>query len=258
MARMNPPIEDWRPQRVWIIGASSGIGAALATRLLEAGARVVLSARRADELAGLAQGRPNAAWHAFDAADETAWPAAHAAASQAFGGLDLVVFVAARYEPQRAWELDPASARRSFELNVLSVYRGLALVLPAMLAHGHGGVALVASVSGYTGLPKASVYGPTKAALINLAETLYFDLAPRGLAVYLINPGFVATPMTAVNDFAMPELISPAEAARAICAGLAAGDFEIRFPRRFTGRLAWLARLPYAWRFWLLHRSTGL
>lgn len=258
MSSMNPPIQDWSSQRVWVIGASSGIGAALAQQLFATGARVVLSARRAPELAALTAGNPRAAAVAFDAADANAWDAAHQAAQAAFGGLDLVVFVAARYDPQRAWELDAVSARRSFELNVLGVYEGLTRVLPALQAQGHGGVALVASVSGYTGLPKASVYGATKAALINLAETLYFDLAPRGLAVYLINPGFVATPMTARNDFAMPEIISPEQAAQAIVQGLEQGEFEIRFPKRFTGRMAWLARLPYRLRFWLLHKTTGL
>ena len=258
MASMNRPIRDWRTQRVWLVGASSGIGEAFAQALLAAGAKVVLSARRESELRRVAGSHELAAVVAFDAATEAEWPAAHAKAEAAFGGLDLVVFLAARYEPQRAWELDAAAATRSFELNVLSVYRGLTLVLPAMLAKGCGGVALVASVSGYTGLPKASVYGATKAALINLAETLYFDLAPRGLAIYLVNPGFVATPMTRANDFSMPELMTPQAAAQAMLAGMAAGRFEIRFPRRFTSMLWWLSRLPYSWRFPLLHKVTGL
>jgi short-subunit dehydrogenase len=134
------------------------------------------------------------------------------------------------------------------------VYTGLATVLPAMLARGSGGIALVASVAGYFGLPNASVYGPTKAALINLAELLYVDLRPRGLSVYLINPGFVQTPLTAKNEFSMPALQTPAEAARAICHGISAGRFEIHFPRRFTLAMKLVRSLPYRLRFALIAR----
>ncbi|WP_460528854.1 SDR family NAD(P)-dependent oxidoreductase [Chitinimonas naiadis] len=255
---MNIPIPSWEGKRVWVIGASSGIGAAVARSLLHEGAKVILSARRATQLDEVAAGHTQASVVAFDVTDTLAWPSAHRQAIDAFGSIDLVIFLAARYEPQRAWALDATSAARSFELNVLSVYRGLAEVIPYFQAQGHGGMALVASVSGYTGLPEATVYGATKAALINLAETLYFDLAPRGLSVYLVNPGFVATPMTATNDFAMPELISPEVAAQALLAGMKAGDFEIRFPRRFTALLRLVSRLPYRWRFPLLHKVTHL
>ncbi|WP_269533299.1 SDR family oxidoreductase [Chitinimonas sp. BJYL2] len=258
MARLNPPITDWQGKRVWLIGASSGIGAALASQLLARGARVVLSARDGDRLATVAAGLPHAHCLAFDAAQASAWPAAATAAHTTLGGLDLVVFLAARYDPCRAWEADPAVADQAFQTNVLSIYRGVAEILPGMLQSGQGGIALVASVSGYTGLPQATIYGATKAALINLAESLYFDLAPKGVSVYLVNPGFVATPMTAGNPFTMPELITPEQAATAMLAGFARGEFEIRFPRRFTRGLRWLSRLPYRWRFPLLHKVTGL
>ena len=109
-------------------------------------------------------------------------------------------------------------------------------MLPALLAQGHGAIGIVSSVAGYRGLPKALVYGASKAALINFAETLYLDLRPRGLGVYLINPGFVKTPLTDKNEFRMPALITAEEAAAEILAGLRAGRFEIHFPRRFTGR----------------------
>ena len=103
------------------------------------------------------------------------------------------MFCAAHYEPERAWEVRTAAARSTIEVNLVSVYCGLETVLPAMLERHGGGVAIVASVAGYLGLPNASVYGPTKAALINLAELLYADLHPRGIGVYLVNPGFVKT-----------------------------------------------------------------
>jgi short-subunit dehydrogenase len=109
-------------------------------------------------------------------------------------------------------------------------------------------------VAGYFGLPNASVYGPSKAALINLAELLYVDLRPRGISVYLINPGFVQTPLTAKNEFTMPALQTPQAAARAIRDGIASGRFEIHFPRRFTLALKLLRWLPYRLRFPLISR----
>lgn len=121
-----------------------------------------------------------------------------------------------------------------------------------MLGRSAGGIAIIASVAGWIGLPKASVYGPSKAALINLAEILYSDLHPRGLDVYLINPGFVNTQLTAQNDFDMPALQTPDEAASAILRGIAAGRFEIHFPRRFTLLIKLLRLLPYRIRFALI------
>ena len=114
-----------------------------------------------------------------------------------------------------------------------------------LLKQGSGGIAVVSSVAGYGGLPTALVYGASKAALINLAETLYLDLAPRGIGVYVINPGFVKTPLTDRNTFAMPALISVEDAAKAIIAGFECGDFEIHFPKRFTLWLKLLRLLPY-------------
>ena len=102
------------------------------------------------------------------------------------------------------------------------------------------------------------VYGATKAALINMAETLYLDLAPRGISVYVINPGFVKTPLTDRNTFAMPALISVDDAVTAIIAGFECGDFEIHFPKRFTLWLKLLRLLPYRWYFALVHKGTGL
>ncbi len=130
--------------------------------------------------------------------------------------------------------------------------------MPLFTRQGRGGVALVGSVAGYGGLPKATVYGPGKAALINFAETLYLDLAPVGVSVFLVSPGFVATPLTAQNDFTMPALMSPDAAAEAMLAGFARGDFEIHFPRRFTLVLKLLRFLPRRFYFALIHRLTGL
>ena len=140
----------------------------------------------------------------------------------------------------------------------MGVMYGAACVAPSFVKRGSGAIAVVGSVAGYGGLPKAVTYGPTKAALINLAETLYLDLAPRGLGVYLICPGFVSTPLTAQNDFHMPALISAETAADEILAGLSRGVFEIHFPKRFTRFLKVLQWLPRRLYFPLIRRATGL
>ncbi len=120
------------------------------------------------------------------------------------------------------------------------------------------GIGIVSSVAGYSGLPKALIYGPTKAALINLAESLYLDVRASGIGVYLINPGFVETPLTAHNNFPMPAIISAAAAAQEIVAGIEAGRFHIHFPRRFTNWLRLARLLPYRLYFSLVHKVTGL
>jgi len=165
---------------------------------------------------------------------------------------------AGTYTPLRAWDLTTDSARRTVHTNLLGVMDGVAAVVPQMIRQRSGAIAIVGSVAGYRGLPKALAYGPSKAALINFAETLYLDLAPKGVSVFIINPGFVATPLTASNAFEMPALISPEEAARQIIAGWEAGKFEIHFPKRFT---LWLKAMrllgdgPY---FAAIRRATGL
>lgn len=258
MRALNTPIKSWVGQRVWLVGASSGIGAALAQTLLEAGAQVTISARRQEALEALAQHHPHAHVVAFDAADAQAWPEAFERTVAAMGHVDLVVFGAARYDPTHSWELDLDQVQKSFDLNVVGVYRGVSLLVPYFLKRGKGGLAVIASISAYTGLPKAVIYGATKAALNNMTQTLYFELKPKGVSVYLINPGFVETPMTAVNDFEMPGLMKPPEAAKAIVAGFERGDFEIRFPRGFAGALRWISFLPDCLRFPLLHKITKL
>jgi short-subunit dehydrogenase len=258
MRALNSPIKSWSGRKIWIVGASSGIGAALAKALLEAGAWVTVSARRQEVLAEVVGDYAHASVVAFDASDPHAWPGAFDRTIAAMGDVDLVIFGAARYDPTHSWALDLEQVQKSYDLNVVSVYRGVSILVPYFLKRGHGGLAIVASISAYTGLPKAVIYGATKAALNNLAETLYFELAPKGLSIYLINPGFVETPMTAVNDFEMPGLMKPIDAARAILAGLERGNFEIRFPRLFTGALRLLSFLPDRWRFALLHTITKM
>lgn len=243
---LNPRWQDWQGRRVWLIGASSGIGAALAQALLQRGARVAISARRVDGLqAVLDQAGGEGMALAFDASDPDQWPAAWKQLQDTWEGIDFICFCAAIYEPERSWQIEPERVRATLACNLGSVYYGLSRILPSLIAAGQGGIGLIASVAGMTGLPNATVYGPTKAALINLAEILYADLHGKGLGVYLINPGFVATGLTAKNRFAMPALLTPPQAAEAILEGLAAGQFDIHFPRRFTCWLKLLRLLPY-------------
>lgn len=249
----NPKLKHWEGQRVWLVGASSGIGAATAQELAARGARLALSARRANKLR--AQAIPGALILPCDATSVASLAAARAELLAAWGGVDLVIYLAGDYVPMGADNFDLAVAEQVVNVNFTAAMRLASLVL-ADLRPG-GGIAFVASVAGYRGLPKALCYGPGKAALIHFAECLHLDLAPRGIGVWVINPGFVATPLTAQNDFRMPALLTPERAALELVNGLGAGRFEIHFPKRFTRLLKLLAHLPYAWSFPLIRRLTG-
>ncbi|MDP3419797.1 MAG: SDR family NAD(P)-dependent oxidoreductase [Thiobacillus sp.] len=253
---LNPKLADWHGQRVWMIGASSGIGEATARLLMQRGARVALSGRKRDALVALADANAHVA--VADVTDRVSLQTAFDDICAAFGDIDVAIINAGTHQPVRAWELDAAAAEKLVQVNLLGAINASALLAPYFAQRGSGRIALTASVAGYGGLPTGLVYGATKAALINFAETLYLDLAPKGVAVHLINPGFVKTPLTDLNDFTMPALIGPDEAAREIVAGIVAGRFEIHFPRRFTRMLKLLNLLPYRVYFPLVHRITGL
>ena len=257
---LNKPIRNWDGYRVWVVGASSGIGAAFARALIVRGARVALSARNARALAEVAASgsvhktlqlpldvtRPDEIAAAFDRINSS------------WSGLDLAVLLAGSHRPVRAWELDAGQARSLVETNLIGALNASAVLVPAFCRSSHGAIAIVSSVAGYGGLPSSLVYGATKAALINFAETLYLDLAPRGIGVYVINPGFVKTPLTDRNEFKMPALISAEEAAKEMIEGFESGKFEIHFPKRFTLWLKLLRLLPYRIYFPLIHKFTGL
>jgi short-subunit dehydrogenase len=254
---LNPTITSWAGKRVWLIGASYGIGAALARELLRRGARVALSARKRSLLDEVAAGT-DALVVPLDVTDPAGLRAAAFSVVQAWSGFDLALIVAGTHTEMRAQSFDLARARQLLDVNLGGVLNCLDAILPLLRVQGAGGVGIVASVAGYIGLPKALVYGPSKAAVINLAESLYGDLHPLGLGVYLINPGFVDTPLTQKNDFRMPALISAEAAARATLDGIAAGRFEIHYPKRFTRWLKLLRMLPYPVQFWAVRKVTGL
>ncbi len=253
LSPLNPPMADWHGKTVWIVGASSGIGQATAAALHRLGARVVVSARKAQALAAFVAQHPGSVALALDATDAQAVKTA-ANALLVQGPLDCVVYCAGHYRAMRADALDLADMVRHVDVNYLGALYVLDAVLPALLARGAGHISLVGSVAGFRGLPNSLAYGPTKAALINLAETLYLDLHDKGIGVSLINPGFVQTPLTADNDFSMPALLTPAQAATAIVQGWARGAFEIHFPKRFTLWLKALRILPHRVFFQLVRR----
>lgn len=253
---LNPKLTDWRGRRVWVVGASSGIGRAAASALHARGATVWVSARNAAALQAFTVEHPGSQAVALDVTDAQSVADAAAQVSQG-GALDLVCVCAGHYKAMRADALDLNEVLRHQAVNVGGTWHVLAAVLPGMLAKGAGHISLVGSVAGFRGLPKSLAYGPTKAALLHLGEVLFLDVRPRGIGVSVVTPGFVETPLTAQNDFAMPSLLTPQQAADAMLKGWAAGDFLIDFPKRFTRLFQFLRLLPYGLYFPIIRRQTG-
>ncbi len=253
-------IPSFLGQRVWVIGASSGIGEACANALIKAGAKVALSSRRKERLNPIASlGNPGQTLVLpLDVTNDAQLKNSYQSILSAWGGIDLLLFVSGVYVPLRADNFDMAVAEHTIDANLLGPMRAVALVLPEMLKAHAGHIAIVGSVAGYSGLPKALAYGPSKAAIINFCETLYYDLLPQGVCVHMISPGFVATEATAQNDFDMPALISAEEAANQILIGLEKGEFDIHFPKRFSGFLKFLRILPYPIYFWIVRRFVKI
>ncbi|HEY5308388.1 MAG TPA: SDR family NAD(P)-dependent oxidoreductase, partial [Casimicrobiaceae bacterium] len=173
---LNPPLPAWPEARVWVIGASTGIGAATAKMLLDAGARVALSARSTDKLHEVAGGHTNAIVEPLDFTRGADVAAAWDRIRARWGGVDLVLIVAGTHKEMRAWELNEKDSRALLEINLHAVINTTGVLVPGLLAQGSGAIGIVASVAGYRGLPKALVYGASKAAVINFTETLYLDL----------------------------------------------------------------------------------
>jgi NADP-dependent 3-hydroxy acid dehydrogenase YdfG len=253
-------VEDFANRRVWVIGASSGIGEACTINLIKAGAKVALSSRRADRLNALAQAgdQEQTLVLPLDVTHQEQLADAHQSILATWGGLDLLLFVSGMYTPLRADNFDFDVAQKTIDANLLGPMRAVAVVLPEMLKSHAGHIAIVGSVAGYSGLPKALAYGPSKAGIINFCEILYYDLLPQGVSVHMISPGFVATEATAQNDFEMPALITADEAAREILKGIQAGEFDIHFPKRFSGFLKFLRILPYPLYFWILRHFVKI
>ncbi len=263
---LNPRITSWAGRTVWLVGASTGIGRATASLLHGKGARVVVSARSAAALDAFVAAHPGSVALALDATDRQAMKAAAEHIVATHGRIDLAMYCAGTYRAMRATDFDFDVARQHVQVNYVGALVMLDAVLPVVLKQardkasrfGAGHISLVSSVAGYRGLPQSLAYGPTKAALINLAETMHMDLEPLDIGVSVINPGFVETPLTAHNNFRMPALMTPEDAAKAIVRGWEQGLFEIHFPKRFTLWLKALRHLGYGAYFAAVRRSTGL
>lgn len=236
--------------RVWIIGASAGIGAALARAWAARGADLVLSARDGAALDALAAECGGATVVPLDLAQPETLAAACDRLRDA-APFDVITCTAALYDPGRVADLDPERVEAMVRVNLLGTL-AVARLCPPLIRDG-GQLVLFGSVAGYLGLPGGQPYSATKAAVNNLAESLAVELAPR-VAVRLVCPGFVATRLTAKNRFAMPAIVTPEQAADAVLRGLGGRAFEIHFPRRFTLAIKLLRLLPYGVSLRLLRR----
>ena len=241
---------DLKDRTAWVVGASSGIGAATARELVSRGARVAISARREDQLAQVA-----GSLMLVVPADVTDAQGLRAAADRVrteLGPIDLVVLNAGDWQQMHATSWDTDVFRRHVEVNLVGMSNGIGAVLPEMIARGSGVIAGVASVAGYRGMAKSEAYGATKAGQINLLEALRGQVARTGVHVTTICPGFVRTEMTQGNDFPMPFIVEADEAARAVCDGLERERNEIVFPKRMAvvmkaARLVPVSLWPRLW-----------
>ena len=229
-------------KKIWIIGASTGIGRALVLELAKQGAILILSARDEVKLNTL---NTEIGGNHLVAPIDVNDAAKINMLVRSLPSLDSVVYLAGEYEPRALDNLDLAICNSIVNTNLIGALNVIHAILPLMLRQQHGQIALCGSVAGYRGLPMAQPYGATKAALINLAESLRAEVGNRGIDVKIINPGFVRTPMTDKNKFHMPMIIETDKAAKALARGLQSRRFEISFPLRFTILMKVLNVLPY-------------
>lgn len=236
------------PQRIWLTGATSGIGEAVAVKLLDEGHQVVLSARNADKLAALCGERPNAIALPLDISDQQAVLDAAQQIESRLGALDIALLNAGTCEYLDAQDFDMALIKRVFDANLYGTLYCVEAALPLLRAASKEGgqplLAATSSASAYVPLPRAEAYGGSKAAISYFLESLRLGLDQEGIRVSLIHPGFVKTPLTDLNDFPMPMRISAEQAADALLNGLAKGRLDIHFPRRFTYIVKLLGILP--------------
>jgi short-subunit dehydrogenase len=234
-------------KRYWLVGASEGLGLALAHKLSAAGAELILSARNPETLAKAVAGLPGKG---------TALPVdvgssdSVAEAAARLGDLDGMVFLAGVYWPMRAQDWDATAAEAMADINFTGCIRAVGAALPGMVAKGRGHVVITGSLSGFRGLPGAIGYAASKAGTMVLAESLYADLRKTGIAVQLANPGFIRTRLTAKNDFSMPFIMEPETAADIMFRHMQSGRFKVSFPTVFS----WLFRGGQFLPDWLYYR----
>lgn len=238
----------------WILGGGSGLGAETAKGLVGRGWTVAISGRRTEPLDALAQSH-GAHPYPLDVTDRDAVSATVERIAADLGSIDLMVFSVARKQTTRPGDYGYDSYARVIDTNLLGAMRVIEPVIRQMRRQGGGEIALISSVAGYFGLPRAAAYSSGKAAMIALAETMRTELVQDNIAVRVICPGFVKTDFTARNDFPMPFLMEADEAGRRIVSGLLDSQrFEIAFPRRFVVILKAMRMLPYPVFFWVMER----
>jgi len=249
------PTSDENLGNVWVIGASSGIGEGFARLIQNSCKNVAISARSADKLEKI-QSETAGALTAVpvDVTSAEAMAEAVNTIEARFGSIDMVVICSGYWAVMPADQLDLKKMHTAMDVNFFGTINTVAAVVPGMKKRKRGRIVIVASVAGYRGLPQASAYGPTKAALMNLAETLKIDLEPFGIDVSIVNPGFVDTPMTQTNKFAMPGLISVEEAARSMLAGIRRKKFVVLFPFWFANTVRLTRLVPNGLFFWGIRR----
>lgn len=224
-------MRDWQGKRYWIVGASAGLGRAVALEVSKTGAEVILSARGEDDLRALADECPGRATVVpVDIADADSV----SAAARAAGRIDGMIFLAGVYWPMTAQDFDGEKAAMMLDVNLTGAARVLGHVVPPMVERGSGHIVLTGSLSGFRGLPGAIGYGASKAGIMSLAETMYADLRGTGVDVQLVNPGFIKTRLTDKNDFNMPFIMEPEAAAREVMEHLQGDSFARNFPTLFS------------------------
>jgi len=245
----------------WITGASTGIGRAVARDLASQGYTVAVTSRDEERLATLANDATGLPGRIIpfpcDVTDGAGMRKLVAAIEKEAGAIALAIFNAGIYHPTRGERLDALNIINTFDINLFGVIHGLAPVTDRMRLRGRGQVVLVGSASCYFGWPSAAAYGASKAALNNFAEALKHDFDKMNIRLQVINPGFIDTPLTARNHFAMPALMPVEHAAHRMVKALHSGGFETSFPWRFTWSMKLLAMLPFALRYRIIHHLTG-
>jgi NADP-dependent 3-hydroxy acid dehydrogenase YdfG len=240
-------MRTWQGKRYWLVGASEGLGLSLARKINAAGAEVILSARSAEGLEkALAMMPGKARAEVVDVADM----ASVTAAADRIGPVDGIVFLAGVYWPMRAQDWDAEKVAAMCDVNFTGCARVIGAALPGMVEKGAGHVVITGSLSGFRGLPGAIGYAASKAGVMALAESLYCDLRGSGIDVQVANPGFIRTRLTDKNDFAMPFLMEPDEAARHMFELMQTDRFKSSFPRVFS----WLFRLSQFLPDWAYYR----
>ena len=242
---------------IWITGASSGIGKALALKFAKEGWQVAASARREDLLNQLSESNQNISPFPLDVTSRENCEEIFEKIKNKFESIDTCFFSTGTWDPKKEKEIDIDQMKKVMEVNFFGTLNCIKAVEMYFKEKKNGNISIVSSIAGYRGLPNSTGYGASKAALNNLAESLYFDFGRYNVRVSLISPGFIKTPMTDKNQFKMPFLKTPEFAAEKIYNGLINGSsFEIDFPKELTLILKFLKILPDSVYFKLIRKLT--